>query len=110
MGNEVHVLVASADVWPGSVETFLNVVLHAELVGSPPGSGDEVPGIISSVDDGASKSVDTLDHVEGEGLGGGSQENVQTRGENVDGTTNESLESSIGESLTSSNGLALEFS
>ena len=59
MGEEVHVLIAGADVWPGNIETLLNKGLLIELVSSPPSSGDEVPSIIGGVDNGASEGVDT---------------------------------------------------
>lgn len=107
LGNEVHVLVASADIWPCDIKSIFKVVLESELVHSPPSGGDEVPGIIGSVDNSASESVDTLQHVEGESLCRGGKENVQSGGENVNGSSNELLERSIGESSGSSNWFSL---
>tara|TARA_B110001450_G_scaffold179301_1_gene167541 strand:+ start:392 stop:763 length:372 start_codon:yes stop_codon:yes gene_type:complete len=106
LGNEVHVGIASADIWPSNIKSILDESLLVELISSPPGGGDEVPGIIGGVNNSASKSVDTLQHVDSEGLGSGGKENVQSGGENVDGSSNELLERSVGESSGSSNGFA----
>ena len=82
--ENVHLLVASADVWPQIIETFLNIVLCVEFVSAPPCCGNEVPAIISGIDHSASESVDSFESVLSERLSGCSQENVQTRGKNID--------------------------
>ena len=58
-----NISLASADVWLDFVEKRLDLTLHSKLSGSVVGSCHEKVDLDEAIEEGTSKSVDTLNHV-----------------------------------------------
>ena len=64
----VHILFAGADVWVGFVNGGLDLSFHTELSGTVVDGGQEHPHVDQAIAGSASDTVQTLLHVNAEGL------------------------------------------
>ena len=94
-GIEVNVLLASADIWVALVEQILKQLFLRHESESPPARSDEVPDGVSTRHDGASDSVQTLQHVFGQLRAHHLETNVDSTGGDINGIVDELLETSI---------------